>query len=459
MPDSTLTNSRIVAAYRDKTPGSGKLAAEANEVFPSGLTHDSRRLDPYCLYVDKAQGSRKWDVDGHEYVDYFGGHGALLLGHNHPAVVEATQAQMSRGTHYGSGHVSEIQWGNLVKKLVPCAEKVRFTSSGTEANLMALRLARAFTGRNKLVRFLGHFHGWQDHVAFGVNDHFDGSASAGVLDGIAENVVLAPPDDIEETRRILTSDDDIAAVILEPTGSGFGQVPMARDFVAELRKITEEQGIILIFDEVVAGFRASKGGAQEHFGLQPDLASLAKILAGGLPGGAVCGRRDLLDLLDFDITAAKGIEKIGHQGTFNANPLSAAAGVTTLGIVDTTDATARAIETAVKLRAAVNQVFADEGVPWAAYGQFSEIHFFTNAAGLDIDPQAFDPFAVEHAHFKSDKTLTTRFRLGLMVNGMDINGKLAGKVSAVHTDEDIALSAEAVRKSVQMLKNEGALPA
>ena len=459
MPDSTLTNSRIVAAYREKTPGSAKLASEANGVFPSGLTHDSRRLDPYCLYVDKAQGSRKWDVDGNEYVDYFGGHGALLLGHNHPDVVAATQAQMARGTHYGSGHELEVQWGGLVKKLIPCAEKVRFTSSGTEANLMALRLARAFTGRNKLVRFLGHFHGWQDHVAFGVNDHFDGSASTGVLDGIADNVILAPPDDIEETRRILTTDDDIAAVIIEPTGSGFGQVPVTREFVTELRRITEAQGIILIFDEVVAGFRAAKGGAQEYFGLMPDLASLAKILAGGLPGGAVCGRKDLLDLLDFDITAAKGVEKIGHQGTFNANPLSAAAGTTTLGIVDTTDATARAIETAVKLRAGINQAFADEGVPWAAYGQFSEVHFFTNAAGLDIDPQSFDLFAMKRDDFKADKALTTRFRLGLMVNGMDLNGKLACKVSAVHTDEDIELSVDAVRKSVQMLKNEGAIPA
>ena len=171
MPDSTLTNSRIVAAYREKTPGSSRLADQAREIFPSGLTHDSRKLDPYGLYVDRAQGSRKWDVDGNEYVDYFGGHGALLLGHNHPEVVKATQEQLALGTHYGAGTELEVRWGDLVKKLIPCAEKVRFTSSGTEANLMAFRLARAFTGRNKIVRFLGHFHGWQDHVAFGVGDH------------------------------------------------------------------------------------------------------------------------------------------------------------------------------------------------------------------------------------------------------------------------------------------------
>jgi glutamate-1-semialdehyde 2,1-aminomutase len=457
MPDSTLTNSRIVAAYREKTPGSARLAKEAGDIFPSGLTHDSRRLDPYCLYVDRAQGSRKWDVDGNEYVDYFGGHGALLLGHNHPKVIEATHAQLDHGTHYGSGHELEVRWGALVKKLVPCAEKVRFTSSGTEANLMAFRLARAFTGKAKIVRFLGHFHGWQDHVAFGVGDHFDGSASTGVLPEIADNILLAPSDDIEATRSIIEGDDDIAAVILEPTGSGFGQVPVTRDFVAELRRIAEERGVLLIFDEVVAGFRASKGGAQEHFGIMPDLASLAKILAGGLPGGAVCGRADILDLLDFDVTAAKGIEKIGHQGTFNANPMTSAAGVTTLNIIDTTDATQRAIDQAVKLRRQINEVFEDEGVPWAAYGQFSEIHFFTNNAGIDVTPTKFDLFKVKHADFKADKTVTTRFRLGLMVNGMDLNGKLACKVSAVHSDEDLAATAASVRGAVHMLKEEGVL--
>jgi glutamate-1-semialdehyde 2,1-aminomutase len=457
MPDSTLTNSRIVAAYREKTPKSAALASQAKEIYPSGLTHDSRRLDPYCLYVDRAQGSRKWDVDGNEYVDYFGGHGALLLGHNHPDIVAALQAQAARGTHYGSGHELEVRWGQMVKKLIPCAELVRFTGSGTEANLMAFRLVRAFTGKNKIVRFHGHFHGWQDHVAFGVTDHFDGSPSTGVVPGIADEILLAPADDIEETRRILTTHDDIAAVILEPTGSGFGQVPVSKEFVTELRRITKEQGILLIFDEVVAGFRASKGGAQQHFGIMPDIASLAKILAGGLPGGAVCGRRDILELLDFDVMAAKGKEKIGHQGTFNANPLSAAAGVTMLEAVETTGATQKAIATAGRLRQKINRVFEEENVPWSAYGQFSEIHFYTNPDGRDIEPSAFDPFKLKRKDFKADKTMVTRFRLGLMVNGMDINGKLAGKVSAVHSEEDLDMSADAVRKSVRMLKNEGAL--
>lgn len=459
MPDSTLTNSRIVAAYREKTPGSAAYAEDARKVYPSGLTHDSRRLTPYGLYVDKAQGARKWDVDGNEYVDFFGGHGALLLGHNHPDIVRAVHAQIDKGTHYGSGHELEIRWGQLVQKLVPCAELVRFTGSGTEANLMAFRLARAFTGKNKIVRFHGHFHGWQDHVAFGVSDHFDGSPTPGVVPGIADEILLAPPDDLEETTRILTTHDDIAALILEPTGAAFGQVPMSKDFVSALRDITAKQGILLIFDEVVAGFRAAKGGAQDHFGIMPDLASFAKILAGGLPGGAVCGRADILELLDFDATSAKGKEKIGHQGTFNANPMSSAAGVAMLEAVDTTDATARAIAQAAKLREQVNAVFEEENVPWSAYGQFSEIHFFTNPGGMDIRPSTFDPFALKRTDFKADKDVLTRFRLALMVNGMDINGKLAGKISAVHGDDDLAMAADAVRAAVHMMKGEGALPA
>ncbi|HAT35469.1 MAG TPA: aspartate aminotransferase family protein, partial [Rhodospirillaceae bacterium] len=225
MPDDFLTNSKIVAAYREKTPGSADCANEAREHFPSGLTHDSRRLRPYGLYVDRAQGSRKWDVDGNEYVDYFGGHGALLLGHNHPVVTAAVHDQVDKGTHYGSGHRLEIDWGGLVKDLLPCAEEVRFVSSGTEANLMALRIARAHTGRDKLLRFKGHFHGWQDHVAFG--SKYAGTDNIpGIIDGIIENVIVADPSDPDGIKETLEMDGDIAAVILEPTGASSGQIPL-----------------------------------------------------------------------------------------------------------------------------------------------------------------------------------------------------------------------------------------
>ena len=455
--DPNLTNSNIVAAYRERTAVSAELTARAKEHLPSGLVHDGRKIDPHPIYVNRAKGSRKWDVDGNEYVDYFGGHGALLLGHNHPQVLEAVHEQLDRGTHYAACHELEVRWAELVKQMVPCAERVRFHSSGTEANLMALRLARAFTGKSKLVRFKGHFHGWQDHVSFGFDGHFDGSPTPGVLDGIAEHVIIAPPDDIATTTALLESSDDIAAVILEPTGGQFGVLPLAREFVARLREVTEDRGILLIFDEVVTGFRISPGGAQGHYGITPDMATFAKILAGGLPGGAVTGRREILELLDFEAMAAQGREKISHQGTFNANPVSAAAGVTALEIIASTDACQRASAQAATLRNGFNQTFAEEDVPWAAYGEHSAVYVFTNPGAQAIDPCHFDAhdIAFDALQQGGKHPASHRFRLALMTNGVDVSGKPGGLTSCMHSDEDIALTLEAVRKSVRMLKAEG----
>ena len=184
MPDRLTTNSPIIAAYRAATPGSAAAAAKAARLFPSGITHDSRYIEPYGLYVERAKGPRKWDVDGHCYVDYFGGHGALLLGHSHPKIVAAVRDQIERGTHFGASHPREVAWAQWIMRLVPSAERVRFTSSGTEATLMALRLARAFTGKSKLIRFKHHFHGWHDHMTSGYASHFDGSPTPGVLPGV-----------------------------------------------------------------------------------------------------------------------------------------------------------------------------------------------------------------------------------------------------------------------------------
>jgi glutamate-1-semialdehyde 2,1-aminomutase len=354
MPDNRPSNSTILAAYRERTPRSAALAAAAQEVLPSGISHDARHLDPYGIYVERAKGPRKWDVDGNEYVDYYGGHGALLLGHGHPAVLAATQEALAQGTQFGANHPGEVRWAELVQRLVRSAERVRFTSSGTEATLMALRLARAVTGKTRIVRFLTHFHGWHDHMTAGHASHFDGTPTTGVLAEIATSAILLPPGDIAALRAALAAHDDIAAAILEPTGSGFGAVPHSRDFVAALREETAKRGIILIFDEVVTGFRVSPGGAQGEFGILPDLTALAKILAGGMPGGAVCGRKDILDELDFSATARNGREKIAHPGTYNANPVSAAAGCAALAIVAEGEACKRANAYAAELRGRLN---------------------------------------------------------------------------------------------------------
>ena len=459
MMDSVATNSPIVSAYRQKTSGSAKLAGRAREVFPSGIVHDARRLDPYEIYVTHAKGSRKWDVDGNEYLDYYGGHGALLLGHSHPMVVEAVTRQLERGTHYAACHELEIRWGQLIKSLVPCAERVRFTSSGTEANLMAIRLARAYTGKSKLVRFAGHFHGWQDHAAFGYDSHFDGSPSPGVLKEIADNVLLAPADELDTTTAILNERDDIAAVILEPTGASFGLRPLAPALLETLRTITSKRRIVLIFDEVVTGFRVSPGGAQKYYGVTPDIATFAKVVAGGLPGAAVTGKKGILDLLDFEAAASKGFEKISHHGTFNANPVSAAAGIAALAYIRDHDACETASRQAAKLRRLLNQMFYDLGVPWAAYGLHSAVYVYTNSDGNDFDPRTFDPLQNPLAKLPGIKkgNIVRKLRLALLFNGVDISSKPGGLTSCVHSDADIERTADAFRRALVMLREEGEL--
>src|SRR5438067_1841450 len=250
MPDTLTTNSPIIAGYRAATPGSAAASEKASRLFPSGVTHDSRYIEPYGLYITRAQGPRKWDVDGNCYVDYFGGHGALLLGHSHPKIVEAVKQQIERGTHFGASHETEIAWAEWVLKLVPSAERVRFTSSGTEATLMAVRLARAFTGKSKLIRFKHHFHGWHDHMTSGYASHFDGSPTPGVLSGVAGGLLLAEQNDAEGLARLLDENKDIAAAIIEPTGAHGARLPIGPKFLVALRELTRQHGVGLIFNEV-----------------------------------------------------------------------------------------------------------------------------------------------------------------------------------------------------------------
>jgi glutamate-1-semialdehyde 2,1-aminomutase len=457
MPDTLTTNSPIVAAYRAKTPGSAADAERAARLFPSGVTHDSRYIEPYGLYIARAEGPRKWDVDGNCYVDYFGGHGALLLGHSHPKIVAAVQRQMERGTHFGASHENEIAWAEWVMKLVPSAERVRFTSSGTEATLMALRLSRAFTGKSKIIRFKHHFHGWHDHMTSGYASHFDGTPTVGVLPGVAEGVLLAEQNDAAGLARLLDEHDDVAAAILEPTGAHGARLPIDPAFLHQLRELTRQHGVILIFDEVVTGFRVSPGGAQGHYGIRPDLTTLAKILAGGLPGGAIAGRKDILDYLDFNLTKAAGREKISHQGTFNANPLSAAAGVAALEIVGTTDACARANQYGDNVRRQINEVFEEERVPWAAYGTFSMLQIFTNPEGKAIVPTRFDALGepAEALTGKAQAELVRKLRLALMTNGVDFNGSPGGVISATHGEAELADTLKGLRAAIHMLRQEG----
>src|SRR5256885_4979192 len=210
MSPSVLTKRSLAERFAAEFPTSKKLHDQAREVFPDGVTHDLRHLEPFPVYVDRAAGAHKWDVDGHRLIDYWSGHGSLLLGHSHPAVVEAVQRQVARATHPGACHELEVEWGQWVRRLVPSAERVRFTSSGTEATLMALRLARIFTGRPKVLKLAGHFHGWHDFLIGGADLPADDKTQAfqqvpGVPEETSANTIIVPPNDPEAVERTLAS--------------------------------------------------------------------------------------------------------------------------------------------------------------------------------------------------------------------------------------------------------------
>jgi glutamate-1-semialdehyde 2,1-aminomutase len=341
--------------------------------------------------------------------------------------------------------------------MVPSAERVRFTASGTEATLMALRLARAYTGRSKLVRFRGHFHGWHDHMTSGQANHFDGTPTSGVVDGVAGNVLLCDPNDVAGITRIFNDHKDIAAVILEPTGASFGKMPIVPSFLTLLRDLTRQAGTVLIFDEIVTGFRVSPGGAQAALGITPDMTTLAKIMCGGLPGGVVVGRKDIMDWLDFKVAKDSGREKISHQGTFNANPISAAAGIATLEIIAATDACARANAYGEALRAKMNEVLEEERVKWAVHGSHSGMHIYTNSEGADIVPGQFDavPFIQKMLNKPRGEGVAGQLRIGMLVNGVDMNSGPSAWISAMHGEAEMAITVDAFRATIRALKLEG----
>jgi glutamate-1-semialdehyde 2,1-aminomutase len=449
------TSSKLRDAYADALPASRALFERALRLFPDAVTHDNRRMQPFPLYVDRAEGACKWDVDGRRYVDYWMGHGALLFGHNPPSVRDAVLEQATKGTHYGACHAAEVEWGEWVCRLVPSAERVRFTASGTEATHMAVRLARAFTGKRHVVKFAGHFHGWHEGLEIGVRPPYEAEPEAGQLAEVVELVSVLPPNDIAAVRDRLAK-GDVAAVILEPTGGHFGAVPTPASFVAALREETRRADALLIFDEVVTGFRVAPGGAQEKLGVLPDLTTLAKILAGGLPGGAVVGREDVMAYLATKPEPRENKRtKISHHGTFNANPLSAAAGVAMLAAVADGQAIRRANQQAAKLRHGMNEVLAREHVAWKIYGEHSDWKIFFGAGapprdGSDQSVQDVDWRLLDAKNAEQSRAL----RQALILHGVDFNGARA-LVGTCHTDEILGETFTAFEAAIRAMKEEG----
>jgi glutamate-1-semialdehyde 2,1-aminomutase len=443
----------IVEEYLSRTPASRALAMRALRVLPDGVSTDTRWFEPYGIYVDRAVGARKWDVDGNEYRDFFGGHGSMMLGHCHPRVTQAIQSAAQSGVQFAAGSPLEVAWAELIHRHIPTAERVRFTASGTEATLLAIRIARAYTGRFKLIRVKTHYHGWHDFAVSGYNDFFDGAAAPGVLPGIAENTVLVEPNDIEDLRRAIgVNRTAVAALLLEPLGSHFGSVPTSDAYLTSAAALAQDSGIPVILDEVISAFRVSSSGVQGLLGLKPDLTCMGKVAAGGMPGGIVCGAERMMSVLSRSAQSAAGArKKVFHQGTFTGNPVTAGAAIATIDEVVKNHLCEHATHMGQLARSRLNETFGRMNICWKAYGRFSAFHIYPEVpqgAADDIEGLPWKMFASRPA------PLLQSLRIALNLEGVDISSRGSGFLSGIHQREDVDCLVEGFERALLRLRQE-----
>ena len=328
-----MTRASIEATYRSRTPRSAELHREALDVFPGGVTRSVTWHPPYSPYVAEGCGCRVTDVDGNEYIDFLNNFGSMIHGHAHPAIVGALASQAARGTDFGMPTEQHLVLARVLKKRVPAAERIRFANSGTEAVMYAIRAARAFTGRSKILKMEGSYHGGFDSVVVSVDPAKAGSppefptgiaGSPGLYQNAARDTLVAPFNDLASTSAIIRGHRaDLAAVLVEPVMVR-GMIPATREFLSGLRTVTAENGVLLLVDEVVT-FRLAWGGAQELFGVTADLATWGKVIGGGLPVGAFGGRADIMERFN-----PADPQPVHHSGTFAGNAATMAAGAAAL---------------------------------------------------------------------------------------------------------------------------------
>lgn len=425
---------------------SEELFARARGVLAGGVSHDNRFFAPYPTYFARAEGARIWDVEGNEYVDYSMGNASQLLGHSHPDIVRAIRGQAAVTTFHGNCHPLEVEWGELIQSLIPSAERVRFVASGTEATLLAVRLARAYTGKPKILRIEGHYHGWHDYLLLGLKAPWNEPQSLGILRAAVDATVVCPPD-AERIRDALRGDDAIAGIILEPSGANWGSVPLPAGFLSDVRALADEFAVVLIFDEIITGFRWSPGGAQALYRVIPDLTTMAKIMAGGLPGGAVGGREEIMRLFDPAVDSHGLQPAIVHRGTFNGNPLAAAAGIAQLRLASTGEPQRTADGVARKLREGLQRILVQHQVAGAAYGESSAIHIYF---GRCPDPGSVAGLTAAQIRQMPKETVTA-FQCGLRRRGADLLSYMGGVTSAAHADAEVEKTLEAFEGTVRDL--------
>ena len=421
-----------IATYAAANPKSGALHERAVKFMPGGDTRNSIFWDPFPLYVVDGEGTILTDADGNQRTDMVNNMTTLILGHRPAEVTAALSEQVNHGVSFPAPNPSVVRWAELMCERVPSLDKVRFVNTGTEATLNAIRAARAFTGKQKLVKCEGAYHGNHDAIQISVTPPLDLAGDAespeaiaafpGISEAAVDDIYITPFNDIVSAEKIIREHaDELAAVIVEPVNGQCGMVPGTHEFLEGLRRITDELGILLIFDEVIA-FRIAYGGAQDYYGITPDLTCFGKVVGGGMPVGAFGGRDDIMAMWD----PSDGGSTVQHAGTFNGNPMTAAAGIATLEAL-TPDRYEYLKTLGESMRTKLRALFAELEVPMGVTGVASLFALqFTSTEVVD-----YRTFST------NDKTMMQTMFIGLLNEGFLMSNRCAGNVSLVHTEDDV----------------------
>lgn len=428
---------------------------EARTLMPGGVSSNFRLgMKPLPLYFERAQGSRLYDADGNEYVDYALGMGPVILGHANPSVNDAVKASLEKGQLFAGQHEMELALARIFRKIVPCAEMVRFSLSGSEAVQAALRAARAFTGRRTIIKFEGHYHGWFDNVFVSVHPSeasMGPTASPATVpmssgqdpNAYAETRIL-PWNDIEVFHQtVAQSGGDIAGIIMEPILCNTCVTLPKPGYMETVRKLCTQHGIVLIFDEVITGFRVALGGAQQFLGVTPDLAVFAKAMANGFPISCLAGRRDVMDLF--------GNKGVMHGGTYNTNLISCAAALATLRALQSDDSEAytRLRKVGTTLMDGLREIAAETGCALHVQGLPAAFNTTFTEQGEITDYRSYR---------RCDLGLQSQLIAALLEQGVRITGRGTWFLSASHSDQDVEFTLNAARRALQALDRAGTIP-
>lgn len=420
-------------------PRSKDLYERAKKVIPGGVNSPVRAFDPYPFFVERAKSSKLYDVDGRAYIDYCMAYGALILGHAHEIILSAVRAQLDRGTLYGAPTEAEVELAELIQRLYPSMEMLRFVNSGTEATMHAVRVARGFTGRKKLLKFEGCFHGSHDSVLVKAGS---GAAwlgvpsSLGVPEETAKNTIVLPFNDFEALEETFEKEgNEIAAVIVEPVIANSGLILPKRGYLDLLRKLTRDYGAVLIFDEIVTGFRVSLGGAQRYYNVKPDMTTLGKILGGGFPIAAFGGRREIMEKLS-------PLGGVYQAGTFSGNPVSVTAGYATIRyLIENEDKIYPRLERYCEELAKALVDLSER------HGLAVQVHRLASMFQVFFSPQPVDDYASARL---SDVRRFRAYFMSLLENGVFVPPSQFETcfVSVAHSDEDLEATIEAFDKAL-----------